>query len=474
MFSRIRKTLLKKIEFRIAAWYSAVFILWSVLLCVIISFLLFSTVRSKERGQILDKYENYLSEFNESGMSHLIKELERERELSVKQGLLIFIIGPTGEYLYTVLPEGWQRYNPELILQEIRKKPGNWMTFRGKGWLEGESEADSSDRLEIKHFSFDDGSQLYIGQSDQDIEELISDFLETYILILIPIFIAGVMGGLFLSWRTLSPLKELVAAVKRVETGDMDARVPSRGTGDDLDELANLFNKMLERIEILIRGMKESLDNVAHDLKTPLTRMRASIERTAQSDNNKEDLTETLLDCAEESERLVNMLDTLMDISEAETGTMKLHMETLYLPGLLEDICDLYTYPAEEKNIQMVLSVHAPIKVLADRNRLYQVIANLVDNAVKYTPLNGSVSISARHHADYVEISIEDTGPGIANADIKKIFQRLYRADKSRSQKGLGLGLALVDAVIKAHKGEITVANLPQNGTVFKVRLPII
>lgn len=472
MFSKIPDNLCKRTEFRLAAWYSAVFILWSVLLFFIISFLIFTSIRSKERRIVQHKAEKYVDIAKKEGLDHLLDDLEREREFTRDQGLFLVITDHGGEIRYASLPREWEMYNPRTILGGGARKTGERIVFRGKGWFGGEEEADRSDTLEIINRSLPDGATLYLGQSNEEIEDILFRFYEIFFTLLVPLFMLAVSGGVFLSWRTLKPLKELIHAVNRVETGEMNARVPSRNTGDELDELATMFNRMLEKIELLIQGMREALDNVAHDLKTPMARMRASIEKTVQAESDRETLQEALMDCAEESERVVHMLNTLMDISEAETGTMNLYLETVPLSGLIDNICDLYSYPSEEKNIRLSMAVPETLIVWADPNRLYQVIANLVDNAVKYTPENGRVHIAATQMETAVKIMVEDTGPGIPDKDIPRIFERLYRGDKSRSQKGLGLGLALVQAVVHAHNGEITVMNLPGKGTCFTLVVP--
>jgi signal transduction histidine kinase len=169
----------------------------------------------------------------------------------------------------------------------------------------------------------------------------------------------------------------------------MDVRAPTSQTGDELDVLTELFNVLLEKIKILITGMQDSLDNVAHDLRTPLMRLRGIAERALRSQQNEEGLREALMDSLEESERIVSMLNTLMDISEADAGTMKLHPEEVSLSILIEDVVVLYHYVAEEKDIRIHTACDKALSLAVDPNRLRQVLANLLDNAIKYTPCEG-------------------------------------------------------------------------------------
>ena len=208
-----------------------------------------------------------------------------------------------------------------------------------------------------------------------------------------------------------------------------------------------------------------------HYLRTPMARLRGSAEQALQTADT-EACREALADSLEESERVLTMLKTLMDISEAETGTMKLNLERLDLADSIRDVIDLYSIIAEEKKVTLHSDVPKELFLQADRPRLQQALANLVDNAIKYNSSGGRVDISACQKDQQVFITVKDTGMGIPAADIPRIWERLFRGDKSRSQKGLGLGLCLVKAVVQAHRGQVDVESQPGQGSVFTIRLP--
>jgi signal transduction histidine kinase len=278
---------------------------------------------------------------------------------------------------------------------------------------------------------------------------------------------------MFLASRTLRPIRSLIETLRSIiETGKMEVRAPTHQTGDELDVLATLFNVLLGKINILITGMQRSLDNVAHDLRTPLMRLRGIAETALRSEQTREGSREALMDSLEESERIVSMLNTLMDISEADAGTMKLHLEEVDLLDLIEDVVRLYQHVAEERGIRIHTSCARGLYLTVDLNRMRQALANLLDNAIKYTRPGGRVDIEARSRQYEIVIMVSDRGMGISHEELPKIWDRLYRGDKSRSEHGLGLGLSLVKAIVQAHKGHVDVSSISGVGSSFYIYLP--
>jgi signal transduction histidine kinase len=261
-----------------------------------------------------------------------------------------------------------------------------------------------------------------------------------------------------------------------VRTGRTDERVPvdDRQQPDDaINELTQLFNAMLDRIEGLVTGMRGALDNVAHDLKTPLTRLRGGAEMALASAPDLERYREALADCVEETDRVLVMLDTLMDISEAESGAMPLKREAVGVDEVIGRALELYGDVAEAKGVTLTVAPHADVVVSADRVRLEQVVANLIDNAVKYTPQGGQVTVDVGCGDGWARLSVRDTGAGIPADEQSRIWERLFRGDASRAERGLGLGLSLVKAIVEAHGGTVTVDSQPGRGSTFTVALPV-
>ena len=269
----------------------------------------------------------------------------------------------------------------------------------------------------------------------------------------------------------MRPIQDLVKTTETVAAGRLDARVPEPDTSGELAKLTRLYNEMLERIEHLVTTMNESLDNVAHDLRTPLMRLRNSIELVMANETaSVVELREALLDVAEEAEQIQLLLTALMNQAEARVGTMRLNQELIDMNVLTKEACELYELLAEEKQITLQKNfAEASVFLQADPVRLRQALGNLLDNAIKFTPEGGLITVSIHSEPNKVIIEIKDTGVGISESDQFRIFERLYRADKSRSTKGIGLGLSLVQGIIQAHGASIQVISAPNQGSTFRI-----
>jgi signal transduction histidine kinase len=294
-------------------------------------------------------------------------------------------------------------------------------------------------------------------------------------LVTLSIVIVALTGGWLATHSALQPIRRLTATVRRIiRTGRTDSRVPLAGTHDAIDELTVLFNAMLDRIEGLVTAMRGALDNVSHDLRTPLTRLRGTAEMALASAPDIERYREALAECVEEADRVLVMLNTLMDISEAESGAMQLTREAVALEEVVARAVDLYRDVAEAKGVTLTVSATDREAIVSgDRTRLEQVAANLLDNAVKYTPPGGRVEVAVGRDGSNAQLGVSDTGPGIPPSELPRIWDRLFRGDASRSERGLGLGLSLVKAIVEAHGGTVAVESRPGRGATFTVTLPL-
>ncbi|MEC4684900.1 MAG: ATP-binding protein [Nitrospirota bacterium] len=453
----------KTIGFRLTLWYSALFILSSLILFVIVYFLISSSFKQEERYTIQSKLREFSAQYQRGG----IEALKSEVGFEAHSGNLFFVrmAGPQGHTLFVNIPALMgDGFDLRQIENSAPTDSGQWTHLPAKG--------DKGGVLDIASTRLPDGGILQVGMSRGEREEFLERFRETFAGIIIPVILLGFTGGVLFAFRALMPIRNIIKTVRSIDKGRLDARVSVRHTGDELEELTILFNGMLQRIEVLINGMRSALDNVAHDLRTPMTRLRGTAEMALRSGQDREVCREALSDCLEESDQILTMLNTLMDISEAETGVMRLRLEKINLSSLIEDVVDLYRYVAEERDIAIYIKTPGELFLTADHNRMRQVIANLLDNAVKYTPAGGRVEVEASRKGDHVIVRVEDTGIGISEEELPKIWGRLYRGEQSRSARGLGLGLSLVKAVVHAHKGYVEVYSEPDRGSGFIIYLP--
>lgn len=335
-----------------------------------------------------------------------------------------------------------------------------------RSWAEAAGLDEAQSRRALLHIEAT--ARVHLGPDEARI------FDATVIGLTLGTVLLAALCGAWLTRRAMRPVRRLTDTLNGIlETGAVNRRVPAGRSGSFIYELIVMFNRMLERIDGLVRGMREALDSVAHDLRTPLTRLRAVAEQALQSAPDPDVQREALSDCMEESEQVLRTLATLMDVAEAETGAMRLRRESVDLRDLVGGVAELYELVADKKDVTLTMDVPDGIAVHADTVRLRQVLANLVDNAVKYTRPGGSVEVSARGTGDSIVIQVRDDGVGIVPSDLPRIFDRLYRGDSSRSERGLGLGLSYVRAIVHAHGGSVSVESAVNQGTTVRVLLPV-
>ena len=421
---------------QLALWYATLFVSGSIAIVFVTYYLTATSLAQRDQQIIRGKLGDYAAAYQRAGLRGLAATVRAEQQAAPER-LFVRVVDRGLDAVVLSNPEGW---NPS--------------------------------KLEIASASLADGTLVQVGKSTEARDDLLARFRATLGVVTLLIVLIALTGGWVATQSALSPIRRLTQAVQGIiQTGRTNARVPAAGTGDAIDLLTSLFNTMLDKIEGLVTAMRGALDNVSHDLRTPLTRLRGSAEVAMQAATEPV-AREALSDCVEESDRVLTMLTALMSITEAEAGVMHLNLEKISLTDVLKKTIELYELVAEEKKIAVATDFRGSCEAVVDPIRMRQVFANLLDNALKYTPEEGKLKISCAEESDRIVVKFEDSGMGIPVAEQPRIWERLYRGDKSRSQRGLGLGLSLVKAIVEAHYGKVAVRSEPGQGSEFTVWLP--
>jgi signal transduction histidine kinase len=429
---------------RIALWYATLFVLGSIAIVFLTYYLTAASLTQRDHQIIDAKLGEYTAAYARGGLEGLADTVRAEQQTAPER-LFVRIVTRRSEALVLSNPDGW---NPS--------------------------------KLETAQLRLPDGTLVQVGKSTEARDDLLARFRAALGLVTLTVVLIALTGGWLATQSAVYPIRRLSHAVRRIiRTGRTDQRVPAAGTGDALDELTVLFNAMLDRIEGLVAAMRGALDNVSHDLRTPLTRLRGTAEMALAAPPDVDRYREALADCVEESDRVLVMLNTLMDISEAESGAMQLQREPGSLAEVVHHAVDLYREVAEAKGVALASRLpeasdadRSAVTVDGDRTRLEQVAANLIDNAVKYTAAGGRVDVEVRRDGDRVILEVRDTGIGIPPDELPRIWDRLFRGDTSRTERGLGLGLSLVKAIVEAHGGTVSVSSQVGQGSTVTVSLP--
>ena len=329
---------------------------------------------------------------------------------------------------------------------------------------EGETSEHAAHEALVRVFQLPGGFRLLVGRDLDERERLYRIVLSAGRWSVAIVVVLGLLGGFLVTRRVLRRVDAMTETTRTIMTGDLSGRLPVAGTGDELDRLAGNLNAMLERIEALMHGLKEVSDNIAHDLKTPLTRLRNRSEEALLTAKSEAEYRAALESTIEESEGLIRTFNALLMIARAESGQARDGMSEFDASEIANDVGELYEPLAEEKGIALKVEAQTPAKVRGNRELVSQALANLVDNAIKYaqpagTGANGAIPeivVRAFNEDDRIMLTVADSGPGIPAADRSRAIERFVRLEQSRCQPGSGLGLSLASAVARLHGGELS------------------
>jgi signal transduction histidine kinase len=470
LHDRLMLKLLKSTAFRLSLIYLAVFAVFAGLLIAYLSWNTWVIFSRQLNNTIEAEVQGLAEQYRIGGTLRLIQVIDKRTR------------------------------NPSSSLYLVQDPQGNRLAGNVASVPQSTWEADGDGELRVAYDRFDEtgpsrheavvqvfllpgGFRLLVGRDIEERQRLQDIIWRATLLAAVLMIVLGVGGGYYVSRRILARIDAVADTSRSIMAGDLSQRMSLSGSGDEFDRLADSLNEMLDRIERLMRGLKEVSDNIAHDLKTPLTRLRGRVEAALRAEPTEEGYREALETTIEESDRLIAVFNGLLMIARAEAGAAGASFGTVELSEAARDVVELYEPVAEE--VGLALTVDAPARVSIEGNRelIGQAIANLVDNALKYgkpesarAEADGNgVTVSVQRAGTRVEIAVSDAGPGIPETARGKVVERFARLEESRSAPGAGLGLALVAAVARLHDGALrlednapglkAVLDLPANGT---------
>ncbi len=461
MLERLRQSL----ALRLALQYALVFAFFAAALGGALYWTLAEALESREQAAVQARATELAGLYARGGAALLRARLDRDSAAPSTRAFFVRVLRPNNELILVSVPPDW-------IETQLERIPFPGFTVTRPTYAVRVPQSALRDYA-VATRELPDGNTLQVGLLVESQTVLFAPLRRAFTAVGAGALALSFVIGVFAAWRATRPLRAVADTTRRIlATGDLAARVPGpEGTGE-LAALVRQLNTLLERNAAHVTVLRETLDNLAHDLRTPLTRLRGTAELAIQDGGDPSDTRAALAGCVEETDRLLHLLERLLDVSAAEAGALKLNRELIDLRTLTTRAADLYREVAEEKHIAVVLDQPAAVEYSVDAVRLGQVVNNLLDNALKYTPAGGGVVVALRREAGQAVLSVTDDGPGIAPAEREAVFRRLYRSDASRSQRGLGLGLSMVKAIVEAHGGTVAAGDASSGGACLTVRLP--
>ncbi|MBI5090870.1 MAG: HAMP domain-containing protein [Candidatus Hydrogenedentes bacterium] len=464
MSSETRTRPVKSLAIRLTSWYAGIITFSFLVMQMVSYFVIQSNLASRVDQMLYDEVAEDIGLFQAKGLATLMEDF-REEVASVGEEKEFFrVLDAQGQVLGASDLSKW----PNLAVRQDAVQ----RALTGKAELHTLKATTDHPNARVIYALLAPGLIIQIGYSRASDERLLENYRETYGIAVVAILLCSVAVGWLMAKRLLAGVENVTQTAARITHGDLNSRATIMGKGDEIDELAKTFNQMIERIQTLITGMKDITDDIAHDLRSPIMRMRGAAEMALTHAAPLDQQESVVGGIVEECDNLLSLINTMLEISETEAGVAQLTRENFDLAGGVRDIVELFTPASEDKGVSLNYQSAGSAIVRGDQSKIRRAIGHIVDNAVKYTAAGGSITVACSTDSDTAKVSIKDTGIGIAESDHSAIFSRFYRADRSRSEPGNGLGLSLSNAIIKAHGGAIGVQSVLGQGSTFTISLP--
>ena len=454
------------LAFRLTLWYAGIFLVSSCVAFLFFYLLITTVIRDRTDQDLLEEARTLASIRSLRGIEVAQQQAVLEAQAAGERKIFFRFLYPTGIVFSSSNMSYWRDI-------EIKRKAIDQLLADDQPVFDSIRTPDRRHQIRVLYVLISPSVIMQLGQSMESYTRVIEAFRKIFITTMAILFFLAAVVGWFMARRALAGVETVTQTARRISNGSLQERVPVKKQEDEVDQLALTFNQMLDRIQTLVTGIKEMSDNIAHDLKSPITRIRGMSEVTLTTGASLNDYENMAASTVEECDRLLDMINIMLFISKTEAGVGQLDKKEIDIVGVVRDAFDLFHSAAEEKKLKVVCHVDSGLKIYGDIRLIQRMIANLLDNAIKYTPSDGKVEISVQADSDQqVQVIVKDTGIGISKEDLAHVFERFYRCDPSRSQSGTGLGLSFARTVARAHGGDITVESTPDQGSTFTVTLP--
>jgi heavy metal sensor kinase len=458
---KLRRTL----AFRLTIWYALIFSVSSFVAILVFYLVITSVIHDSSQQDLMSDLSEFSSILASKGMDELESLIIQEAKSEGVDKVFIRVLSMQGDLLVSSDVSSWGNI-------EMSKSALSRLNNSSNHVFEILSIPGSHDKARVLYGIVGPGKVLQIGESLEDEERFVDAFWKVYGPITFGLTAFAALLGWVMANRALVSVKEVTRTALQISKGAFDQRVSVQAKDEEIKTLAATFNAMLDRIVTLITGMREISDNIAHELRSPVTRIRGIAEMTLMTGKDTQEYEDMAANTIEECDNLLAMINTMLEISETEAGTVTLRQEEIDISAVVRDACEFFMAAAEGKNLTLICKQCDNSFIYGDIQKLQRLVINLLDNAVKYTPAGGTITVSVVRSEGQVVLSVEDTGIGISKDALQRIFTRFYRCDKSRSQPGAGLGLSLAMAIARSHGGDIHVKSHPGKGSIFIVTLP--
>lgn len=465
MSLRKRISLRNTLAFRLTLWYAGIFTLSSCVAFLLFYTLITSFFRDRTDQELLGQVNRFSTLLVEEGVESVKSAAVIEAQAAGVKKVFFRLLSLDGQAFSSSNMSYWKHIliNETAIKQLLH---GNSHVF------ETVAIRDRKEKVRILYAMISPTIILQVGEAMESYSRVLVAFKGIFIATMTLLIVLAAGVGWFMARQAVSGVEAVTRTAQKISAGTLEERVPVKARGDEIDRLATTFNQMLDRIQTLLSEIKEMSDNIAHDLRSPITRIRGIAEvtlTTGKSLNEYEGMAASII---EECDRLLDMINTMLMISKTESAVDKPSHEEIDLTGLVRQACELFRPTAEDKRVSVDCTVPYHSHLIGDIRMIQRMLSNLLDNAIKYTSSGGSVKVSVSENDSQVTLSIKDTGWGISPNDLPRIFERFYRCDQSRSQPGIGLGLSLARAIARAHGGDIAATSTVNQGSTFTVTLP--